>query len=160
VELDERDEHELRALIAVRKAWAPRSAVNGRLPRLLELDLVELWESDALGQPLEGGPYLSLMPHGADVMGVELVEHGDGSEPTWRPIPDLPPDARINRRRPLRLRPPWLSNHISFPETIPDPGPGPPELLDDEGAPVVLLGVPIRLDPRLAKSKRKKRKSK
>ncbi len=152
------------AIIGAPEAWSRLEDLADHaeaLVELLALGLVVLWERPDY-------PAVTLTPWGAFVLGVEIDEEWrDGVEereeqPLDRPLVRVHLTERVKVETPVWVRagqadhPVRLPRHARIgstlvrPELVPDERPGPEYLTDDAGQPVTVLGVPVRIDRRLA----------
>jgi hypothetical protein len=157
LELTEEEQAALEAIIRNRRAWIAGLGVEV-VERLVVAQIVVLWATDSQGRPLEGGPYATLTPYGAEQLGVELRErrwikwvHQAGyhermliEEPYW---------VRIGRPQRAFVLPGQARQcGLDYPELVPDPAEGPEYLVDEEGSPITLLGGhEVVIDPRLGR---------
>lgn len=155
MEFPEEEQLVLVTILRSRRAWV--SGLDGLLvDRLEEAGMVIRWATDIGGHDLEGGPYVTLTPWGAEQLGVELRERHCVR---WVHEPD-------HHERVLIEEPHWVKAGLpqrsfvlprqaqqcglEYPELVPDPSPGPEYLVDEEGTEVTLLGgYKVKIDPRL-----------
>lgn len=139
-----------------RRAWISGLAEPAR-GDLVRAGYIVLWTTDKRGRVLEGGPYATLTPWGAERLGVELRERRwvkwiHNHDRCERVLIEEPYWAQVTNRLPRSFVLPHQAHQcgLDYPELVPDPAPGPEYLVDEEGAPVTLLGgYKARIDYRL-----------
>jgi hypothetical protein len=145
----------LASIIHAPRAWTPAAGLDGSaVADLVALGVVAPWSEDRKGRAIAGGPYLTLTPWGAALLGVEVAERwelegGNAEEvPHWAPA-GLP-------ERPVRLPRRACEYRLAAPESVPDPRPGPEQAVDDDGEPLTLFGgVPVMVDRRMGAGAKK-----
>lgn len=153
--LRDEDRAALETIVKCRRAWLAGLA-EPIMRRLIEAGFAVLWDRDAHGRLLVGGPYITLTPWGAERLGVELRErhyirwerHETHSERLF--IEELY-WARVGiPQRPFVLPPQARQSRLDYPDLVPAPVPGPEYLTDEDGEPILLFrGYKARIDPRL-----------
>lgn len=164
-----------------RDAWSAQADVEAKIgpaivAELIRLDLAIVWDRDALGQPLQDGPQLTLTPWGEYLARhylderIVLLDGIDGDGMPCENIVEVAYWTQANpmtERRPIQLPARRGIYSDRFLEAIVDPKPGPAEevelMMDGEGEkPVELFGgYQVKIDRRIkkggAKGKRKGR---
>lgn len=141
-----------------RRAWVS-GIKESVIRKLIEVGLVERWSSDIWGHELEGGPYATLTPWGAERLGVEIrerhwvkwVRFGSYHE---RVLVEEPYWARVGSRGSGSFILPSQARQcgLEYPELVPDPVLGPEYLTDGDGEPVTFFGgYRARIDRRLSR---------
>lgn len=141
-------------IIKSRKAWVARSKFVAKIvERLQDLGLIASWAFDRMGKTLQGGPYVTLTPLGAELRGVTLIEWREGY-PRWGSLKRAL--ERERHHHPIRAKV-WVGMHLmTFNELtmIPD-NHEKPILKNEDGDPIKLFnGYTILIDPRLTMRKR------
>lgn len=161
-----------------RRAWSMVETLRAdghageTLASLETTGLVDHWSHPS-------GPAVTLSPWGKFVQDVEILERPTTVQEEATDRDELGKRVRVkvaredvelfwgkedpSRRRPFRLPRRRREFSTPLPELIPDPGPGPEYLLDDDGEPVQLFaalftgtGFPVEIDHRLGGEKSKK----
>lgn len=139
-------------IVAGRLAWArvrtlarkghPRTEIDA----LVRAGLVAVWSVD------DGHGFLvvTLTPHGAEALGVTIVEEGRDDHPRWARV-DAPVRPDRIRRDKFGRSP---ERRLRLPEEFVPAPPGPELLLDEDGEPVKVCGVKVTIDRRLGRRRR------
>lgn len=133
----------LRAIILGRRAWVAAEdlrASPGVLAGLESAGWITPWDRDALGTLLVPGSW-TLTSWAAEVLGVELDETPFAEVPFWVATGN----ASVSVVQPPQER----TVPLRHPERVVDTHPGPEYLVDDDGEPITIAGVPVEIDPRL-----------
>lgn len=158
------------------------------LTELVAQGVVTVWATDGKGHAIEGGPYATLTPWGAWLLKQVIVEryvYEPGTTPRWVATRPSGPVIRPVAIRVAIEEPGWhparaIDEHgdpewprgmlpiparagevrLRSPELVIDHRPGPEQVMDDEGKPLLILGQPVVIDPRLKGRPKDRRKGK
>jgi hypothetical protein len=140
-------------IISARAAWISlKELALAAVERLRQRGLVVEWTSDAKGHEFQDGPYITLTPLGAAYNQVILIEQKEGC-PRWGDIRKA--EEREKRHSPIRTQR-WAGIQLMrFPELVAIQDCHKAYMVNEDNEIVFLFNIPILIDPRLTRIKRR-----
>lgn len=151
------EEKVLDQIISGRGAWVSlHGLTKSVVDRLQELGFIVKWAMDGMGHEFRDGPYVTLTPFGAAWKRVTLVERVEGY-PHW--VDMRKAERRSRRHFPIRARR-WSGMRLmAFPALVSIQDKNEMYLKNDDGETVYFFkGIPAKIDIRLDRGKRPRRR--